>query len=250
MAVAGDPGDDELMAPRVGLIIPPRSGRVPPDAMQMYPETEFLIEGIGVAAMTEEGYAEAEGRVADAARALAARGASAVLLFGTSLSFFRGPGFNAGLETRMAEASGLPACTLTSAMSEALRLLGAERLSVATAYDDTVNAMFTRYFTTEGFAIETIGGLDLTSLGDAEAAGEAAICTLSRKVAAEAPEADALVISCAGLTTAGLAPRLEAELGIPVVSSAMVGAWAAQGLAGASARVRGFGRLFEMETGQ
>lgn len=232
---------------RVGLIVPPLKGRVPPDAARMYPATEFLVEGIGVGAMTYAGYAEAEGRLAACASTLAKRGARAVLLFGTSLSFFRGPLFNDGLEARMAEASGLPARTLTSALSLALRQLNARRLVVATAYNDAVNAMFSDYFTAEGFVIEAIAGLELTSLRDAEAAGESAIADLSREIMAGETGADVLVISCAGLTTAGIAPQLEAELGLPVVSSAMVGAWAAQALAGAKAQVAGFGRLYEME---
>jgi arylmalonate decarboxylase len=231
---------------RVGLIVPPLSGRVPPDAARMYLETEFLIEGIGVAALTEAGYSEAEGRVADCAQALAKRGAGAVLLFGTSLSFFRGPSFNAVLEERMAKASGLPARTLTSALSKALRRLGVRRLAVATAYNNKVNAMFSEYFSVEGFIIEAIAGLELTNLVDTELAGESMIGDLSREVMTKAPKAEALVISCAGLTTAGIAPQLEAELGLPVVSSAMVGAWAAQGLAGEAAQVAGFGRLYEM----
>ncbi|MCB1342371.1 MAG: arylmalonate decarboxylase [Pseudooceanicola sp.] len=232
---------------RAGLVVPPLKGRVPPDAALMYPGTAFLVEGIGVSAMTAAGYAEAEGRLSDCARALAERGAQGVLLFGTSLSFFRGPAFNAGLEARMAAASGLPSMTLTSALCRALRGLGARRLAVATAYDDAVNAMFAAYFEGEGFGIGAIEGLALTSLSDAETASEDAVATLSRRVVAATPGAEALVISCAGLTTAGVAPRLEAELGLPVVSSAMAGAWAAQGLAGGVAAVKGFGQVYERE---
>jgi arylmalonate decarboxylase len=235
------------LAVRAGLIIPPRQGLAPPDAVRMYPRSEFLVEGIGVATMSEAGYAEAEGRLDSCARALAGRGASGILLFGTSLSFFRGPGFNAALEARLTAASGLPAQTLTSAMTAALRRLGVTRLAVATAYAAAVNSMFTDYFTLQGFAIDAIRGLDLTALEAAEAVAEAQIAELSRRVVASAPQAEALVISCAGLTTAGIAPKLEAELGLPVVSSAMVGAWAAQSLAGGAAGVKGFGRLFEME---
>ena len=40
---------------KVGLVVPPASGRVPPDATAMFPDVEFLVEGIGVPAMTEAG---------------------------------------------------------------------------------------------------------------------------------------------------------------------------------------------------
>ncbi len=229
----------------VGLVVPPARGRVPPDAIAMYPQAQFLVEGIGVRDMTESGYAAAVDRLSAACDALAGRGAQAILLFGTSLSFFRGPAFNAELEATMSAASGLPSMTLTTAMVDALRLLGAARLAVATAYTPEVNAMFASYFGEEGFFIEAIEGLDLVSLADAEKAGSERIAELVRKVASDAANADAVVVSCAGLSTAGVCPALERELGIPVVSSAMIGAWAAMRIAGADARAAGFGRLYE-----
>ncbi len=230
---------------RVGLVVPPARGRIPPDAAALYPDVEFLVEGIGVAAMSEAGYAGAVDRLEAACTSLAAQGAEAILLFGTSLSFFRGAAFNAGLEAAMARASGLPCTTLTSAMVGALRSLSARRLAVATAYTGTVNAMFSTYFEEEGFAIDAIDGLDIESLSAAEEAEPAHIAALARRVRAEASEADALVVSCAGLSTAAICPALECELGLPVVSSAMVGAWAAVRLAGQTGRALGFGRLYE-----
>lgn len=230
---------------RVGLVVPPARGRIPPDASAMYPGVEFLVEGIGLAAMSGAGYAEAVGRMEAACRSLAGAGAQAILLFGTSLSFFRGPAFNGELEAAMTRASGLPCATLTSAMVEALRALGARRLAVATAYTDAVNGMFAGYFATEGFAIEAIAGLDLVSLADAEEMGAERIAALARRVRSEAPQAEALVVSCAGLSTASICPGLERELALPVVSSAMVGAWAAVRLAGQTGRVQAYGRLYE-----
>lgn len=230
---------------KVGLVVPPARGRVPPDAAGMYPDTDFLIEGIGVGGMSADGYAQAVGRLEQACATLAQRGAKSILLFGTSLSFFRGPTFNGELEDRMMAASDLPCRTLTSAMTEAFRELGVGRLAVATAYTPEVNAMFGAYFRQEGFAIDAIAGLDLVSLADAEDAGPDTIAALARRVRAEAPDAAALAISCAGLSTSSVCPALEREFDIPVVSSAMVGAWASVRLAGDSGRAPGFGRLFE-----
>lgn len=236
-----------MSALRVGLIVPPLKGRIPPDMALMYPETEVLVEGVGVSSLTGEGYAEAEARVSEAAERLAARGAKALLLFGTSLSFYRGAAGNAALQANMAAVSGLPSMTLTTAMGRALRLLAVRRLAVATAYAAGVNSMFRQYFEAEGFVVPIIEGMDLTGLDAVEQTDEASIEALSRAVWSKVSGAEALVISCAGLTTAGAAARLEPALGRPVISSAMVGAWAAQGLAGGDTRVKGFGVLYERE---
>ena len=230
---------------KVGLIVPPLDGIVPPDATAMYPDAAFEVAGLGVRGLTAEGYGEAVGRVEDTARVLASRGVSAILLFGTSLSFFKGPIFNGELEAAMREASGVPALTLTSAMIQALELLRARRIAVATAYTGEVDAMFRRYFEACGFEIERISGLGITALPEVEAMAPETIADLARKVAVDAPDAEAVVLSCAGMRTTPVTAALERELGKPVISSAMVGSWAAVRLGGSSGISPGMGRLYE-----
>lgn len=232
---------------RVGLVVPPERGRVPPDGAAMFPDVDFLVEGLGVSGMSEAGYAEAVARLEAACASLARRGAEAILLFGTSLSFFRGPAFNSELEHRMTQASGLPSKTLTSALVDALTRVSARRLAVATAYTGDVNALFASYFSAEGFSIDAIDGLDIVSLSCAEEAGPERIAALARQVRGQAPLADAVVISCAGLSTHTVGPGLEAEFDLPVLSSAMVGAWAALRLTGRAGHAPGFGRLYQTE---
>ncbi len=61
----------------------------------------------------------------------------------------------------------------------------------------------------------------------------------------QAAGAEAILISCGGLRTLGVAEPLEASHGIPVVSSATAAFWAAMRLVGESGQVDGYGRLFE-----
>lgn len=230
---------------KVGLIVPPLNGAVPPDAAAMYPDVAFEVEGLGVRALSEEGYEEAVGRVGGAARALAARGSEAVLLFGTSLSFFKGLAFNERLERVMRESAGVPSGTLTGAMAHALDALDVRHFAAATAYTKEVDDLFAGYFRAAGYSVDHIEGLGITAPAEVETVPPERIAGLARKVAQAAPEADAIVLSCAGLRTSGIAARLEAELGKPVLSSAMVGSWAAVRLAGHPGFVPGMGQLYE-----
>ena len=71
---------------------------------------------------------------------------------------------------------------------------------------------------------------------------EAEIISLSDAAVAKAnaakPEAaEAILISCGGLRTLGVAEPLEASHGIPVVSSATAAFWAAMRLVGDSGRI-------------
>jgi arylmalonate decarboxylase len=60
--------------------------------------------------------------------------------------------------------------------------------------------------------------------------------------------AEALLISCGGLRTLGVAKPLEDRHGIPVVSSTQAAFWAALRLVGADTRVKDRGRLLQQPT--
>ena len=229
----------------VGLIVPPASGAMPPDVAAMYPDLRFEVVGLGLPEMSEAGYSQAVGRVTECSAELAARGVSAVFMYGTSLSFFRGAAYNGELEEMMAEAAGVPATTLTSALTGAMRGMGMRRLAVATAYTDEVNRLFRAYFESEGFEIASLNGMNIAAITGVDDVGDDAIAALAGKSLDAAPDADGIVISCAGLVTAGVAPKLESRFGLPVLSSSMVGAWAAARLGGHSGAAPGMGRLYE-----
>ena len=78
---------------------------------------------------------------------------------------------------------------------------------------------------------------------DIHAVGDAELLALGRRAAASSPGADALLISCGGLRTLPVELPLEQSLGLPVVSSAVAGAWAAARLVGHTGRVPGRTRL-------
>jgi maleate cis-trans isomerase len=59
----------------------------------------------------------------------------------------------------------------------------------------------------------------------------------------DVPKADGLVISCTDFPTLDAIPRLEAELGKPVISSNTATFWHALRSAGIRDRFAGFGRL-------
>lgn len=228
----------------VGLIVPPLRATVPPDALAMYPSVGFEAQGLGLAEMSPDAYAAAIGRAGECAAALAARGASSAFLFGTSLSFFSGPSGNREIVEAMRAASGLPCQTLTGALSNALTSLGVRRLAAVTAYTGEVNVLFREYFEADGFEFSALEGMGIAALSAVEGVGDRDIAALAERVLAAAPAVDALVIACAGLRTATLAPALERRYGLPVLSSAMVGAHAGVALSGIDPRVDDFGRFY------
>jgi arylmalonate decarboxylase len=231
----------------IGLIMPTAADEIPAEGPAMYPAVRFIAHGIGLKSLSPAGYDEAIARILPAAADLAARGADAIMLIGTSLTFYRGATFNAELTRNLSKATGLPTGTMSTAIVEGLRAVGARRLAVATAYTADVNDLLVAFLKQEGFDV-----LSLRTFGSARLVGEAAcqteqdIIDLSVSAHAAAPDAQAVLIVCGGLRTLEITALIEARCNIPVVSSMPAALWAAMRLIGACSGVgSGYGRLLE-----
>jgi arylmalonate decarboxylase len=126
----------------------------------------FLREGVGLPTMTPEGYDSVMDRIVPAAEGLARQGAQAVILFGTSLSFYKGAAFNQHLADSIHKATGLPSTTMSTAVVEGLRAIGGRRLAVATAYNEDVSGRLRTFLTESGFEVLTVQGLGLVDIAD------------------------------------------------------------------------------------
>ncbi len=228
--------------PVLGLISPVEAA-VPPEALALYPHVRFESRSVGLKTMSPEGYDQVLERIAPSAEALARTGAEALVLMGTSLSFYKGASYNRELTRRIAQASGRPAVTMSTAVCEGLRSVGAHRLAVATAYDAEVNRRLRVFLQEEGFEVRVLRGLGVEKVEDIKAVTQQGLLKFSADVFAAADRADALLVSCGGLRTLELLAPLEARCGVPVVSSLPHALWAGVRLLHVSARVAGFGRV-------
>jgi arylmalonate decarboxylase len=236
----------EAADPVLGMIFPPAGYPVPPEATRLYPSgIRFLSEGVGLERMTPDEYDRVVGAVVPAAEKLARAGATGISLMGTSLSFYRGAAFNHQLSERITAATGLPATTMSTAMVEALRALGAKRVAVATAYADEVNGRVRAFLEESGFEVLTVQGLGIIRFEDSPPVTQDGLFTFSAKVYESAPTADALFVSCGNLSTIDLIVPLERRCQAPVVCSTEHALWASVRMLGLTGQARGYGTLLE-----
>jgi arylmalonate decarboxylase len=230
----------------IGLLVPPADGRMPADGALLYGErVRFITRGLGIEAITPEGFAPVADTLVQHAVQLRDAGAQALSLMGTSLSFYRGAAFTDALRQAMQDATGVPCTTMSHAVVRALRTLGVERVAVATSYIDDLNDRLVDYLSHQDFEVSAIEGLAITGV---DAVGEVSTRTLvelGQRVVARAPRAEGLFISCGGLLTLDAIRLLEARLGLPVIASSPAGFWDVMRTAGEDASSPGFGRLFE-----
>ncbi len=229
----------------IGLVVPFAKDEVPFEGPIMYPGVRFIPRGVGVRALTPEGYEPAWNAILPAAEYLAAQGVDAIMVIGTSLTFFKGPEAHEWLLGELRRSTGLPVSTMSQAIIDGLREMSAKRVAVATAYSDVVNRRLKDLLTAAGIEALSLECFDLLEFGGPSKKSEADIIALSDKAVEHADGAEGILISCGGLRTLGVAKPLEARHGIPVVSSATAAFWAAVRLVGESGRIEGYGRLFE-----
>ncbi len=211
----------------------------------MYPGVRFIPRGVGGRALTPEGYEPAWNGILPAADYLAKQAVDAIMVIGTSLTFYRGPQAHARLIEDLRARTGLPVSTMSQALLDGLREVGARRVAVATAYTDVVNRRLKELLAAAGIEVLALECFDLLDFGGPSKKSEAEIIALSDSAVANSGGAEAILISCGGLRTLEVAKPLEASHGIPVVSSATAAFWAALRLVGESGRLSGYGKLFE-----
>jgi arylmalonate decarboxylase len=229
---------------KIGLVVPSATDRIPAEGPIMYPDVTFIPRGVGVRALTPEGYDAAWNAILPAAKELAKQeDIDAIMVIGTSLTFYRGFEAHQQLLEQLRAETGLPVSTMSEAIVEGLRSVGATRVAVATAYSDLVNARLTDFLQRAGYEVLSMKGFGLPGFGDAANKSEQDIIELSGKAIDEARAANAVLISCGGLKTLGCAVPIEQRYGIPVVTSTQSAFWKALRLAGESGRVPDRGRM-------
>jgi arylmalonate decarboxylase len=231
-------------APVLGLIFPPLDRGIPEEGVAMYGDTlRFVVTGLGVERMTPEGFNAVIARIPAAAEKLAAAGAEAIELTGTSLTFFQGEAYNQQLRKAVTDASGLPATTMSNGVIDGLKAVGAQRVAVATAYNDEINDRLRAFLLEHGLTPLVVTGLGIEAIADVDSVTQDDLLEFGARVRASAPDADSLLVSCGGFRTLELIAPLEARTGVPVISSMPHGLWAGARLVGLSGAAPGYGTL-------
>jgi maleate isomerase len=130
-----------------------------------------------------------------------------------------------------------------SAVLAGLGAVGARRIALVTPYVQSVTAEMRAYLGRQGIEV-----LSEVSFGQKDDWTVARITEASTRAAmleaGRAPGVEAVFASCTNLRTFGVIDEVEAELGVPVISSNQALLWHMLRIAGAQAQGWGPGRLF------
>jgi len=175
-----------------------------------------------------------------AAELLADAAVDAIVWNGTS-GAWNGVDADRELCALMSRATGVPSSTGTLAQLDALERLGLRCCGLAVPYTDEVTARVIDVYAGEGVQIVASANLGVSGNREMAHVSESDIRALLR--AADAPQADCLMLICTGVAGAQLVAEMERELGKPIFDSVAVALWKGLELAGVEAVLDGWGSL-------
>jgi maleate isomerase len=238
------PAIDEWRA-RLGFLVPSANAVVERDARLALPDD--VTAHFGRMKLTEDTPEQIAGLVdfvPQAARDVADAGVSVIGFACTTGSLFKGLGYDHEISDRIREETGIPATTTSSAVVDALRLLGIHRPIVVSPYEDWLNAKVVHFLTESGFEVSGVFGFGRPEQRALEAITPEQIVGAARSL--DSWEADGCLLSCTGFRGFEAVKALEDAIGKPVINSNQATFWQMLRMARIDDSISGFGRLLEM----
>jgi maleate cis-trans isomerase len=234
---------------RIGVMVPSTNTTFEAD-FQLVAPRDVTIHGqrlwLTNDAAGEAGMERMNAEIESGARYLATARVDVIAYGCTTGSFYKGPGWDREMLATIERLAGVPAVAAAPSVVDALRAVGARRLSVATPYPDWNNQRLRAYLEALGFEVLNVDGEPRAAASGNQGINDqdpedviafaASVCR---------PEADALLCSCTAWRSVEAVDEIEHRVGTPVVTSNQASIWAAFRTAGVTRPIKGFGHLLE-----
>ncbi|WP_129115720.1 maleate cis-trans isomerase family protein [Halegenticoccus tardaugens] len=209
---------------RLGIVVPSSNSTVEPEFAAAVPAgVSVHAARMPLSSVTASGLDEMASTATACAERLAHADVDAVAYACTSGSLLHGREFAAGLEDELAAAAGRPAVATARSVDRALSALSVDRLALVTPYVDDLTEREVRYLEAGGRSVVAVDGRGIEDNAAIGALGpEDAYRQVRRTVegsALDTDELDGVFVSCTNYRTFPAIERLEADLGVPVVTS-------------------------------
>ena len=235
---------------RIGLLVPSPNTTCEPDFYRVMPSNVSVHTNRLWLTNDEDdkdGIDKMNSEAAKAATYLRTASVDAVAYGCTTGSFYKGPGYDEELLNLIEKASGVPAVATAPASVEALKELGAKKISVATPYPEWNNRQLKIYYETMGFEILNVDAEPVASVAGSQGINDQdpeSVLQFATTVCDS--DADVLFCSCTAWRSFEIVEALEEAVGRPVITSNQVTAWAIMRRLDIEPPNSSFGSLFEL----
>lgn len=181
--------------------------------------------------------------VIDATKLLAQAPLNAIAFGCTSGSFVNGIKYDQKLIKQMEDIAKIPCTTTATSVVEAFKALQVNKIAIATPYAEDVNELAYQYFTDCGLDITNITGLGIRNDYKISTLDMELIYQMAMEV--NTADAEAVFLSCTGLSAVPLIEVLEEDLQKPVITSNQATFWHSLRLSQIGSKLKNFGQLFD-----
>jgi maleate isomerase len=228
---------------RIGLLVPSSNVTMEPDFYKMSPQGVTIHSArVTLTEFTQEALRNTLSDAQGASELLAAAKVDVIVYGCSTCALMGGLDWEQILVDQINFNTGIRAVSVNQAMIDAIRSLGGRNVGVVTPYTDSLNRLKKRYLEAHGLTVPRIKGLGLSDAYMMGVVGEDAVMPLVEQVA---KDADIVLISCTSIPVIHLIEKIEAQTGLPVVTSNQAGFWGALRGSGIKA-LDGYGRLMQL----
>jgi maleate isomerase len=211
------------------------------DFFRMVPDGVTLaMSFLSIEILKKEDLERSLGQMDKAADFLKQRNVDIITIGGAPMVRHLGPGADRQIIERIQKQTGIPTTTSQTAALDAFRELGWKRIVVASPYHDDQNERVRAFLEGSGYTVAGIRGLkkNVAEIHDIP------LATAYRHIRETflAHPGDGIYVPCAHFTAPHI-EILEAELGVPVVSSTIATVWQALKILNVRHLIEGEGRL-------
>jgi maleate cis-trans isomerase len=226
---------------KLGVIVPSWNTVMEYEFKRMAGEaTSLHAQRIRHTADTEENVKWLSTQAPEAAELLSHAKVNAICFGCTASGFLKTPDEDRAFAVGLQKRTGISTTTSSASIVEALRKMGAKKISVASPYEPWMNEKLREYLVADGFEVVAMKGLGTQAHGSVQ---PETVKALALEVVR--PQTEAVFISCSNFRTLDIIEAVEKECGKPVVTSNQAAMWGSLRAIGDKRAVPGAGRLFE-----
>jgi maleate isomerase len=218
-------------------IFPYEFYKIVPPGLTIMPMT------LSVHVMTAQELAAGYAATERTALALAREGANVIVLGAAPTLYDQGPGADKAISERVSQATGVPTVSNQTAMMDGLRAFGCKRILIVSPFNEENNQKLKKYLTGSGFEVVGERGMGFTANAEINCVSMEEAYRFIKKSGSAFRNAEGIIVPCANWPTSLVAGQVEADLGIPVITSNLAKIWAALRTLEIRTPIRDFGRL-------
>ena len=235
---------------RIGVLLPPTNAACEAELPHYLPKdcaVHFNRLSRRGTQLSHESLLRMVGSVERAARDLADIRPAVILYACTTATFLAGHASHTDMSERIFAATGIPGITTATAVIEALRAIRARRVFMVTPYPAHINEQEVEFLAYHGVTVSAWDSFlhtdSLQNIRKTSAETAELVLRSSNRLAG----VDAMFISCTNLRSMDQLVRLEAQLGMPVISSNSATWWLGLRSIGVPTRQLELGQLYRLD---